>query len=138
MTLSVNLLARRPPASMMTKATHIVFAGFLLLIGWSPPVLGQAPPSLEGVVTDDGEPLAGATVLLPDLDRGTSTADDGTFMFDEAPEGTHALEVRFVGFETYRTTVTIPQEEPIAVHLVEETTTFDDVIVTGSPVGETI
>lgn len=123
---------------MINDTIRIALVVSLLLLGWSAPVLGQASSSLEGVVTDDGEPLAGATVLLPDVDRGTSTADDGTFTFDDVPVGTHALEVRFVGFETYRTTVTIPHEEPITVRLVEETTAFDDIIVTGSPVGETV
>lgn len=60
----------------------------------------QPTQQLTGRVVDaDTErPLAGATVSLPDLDRGTLTNAEGRYTFDRVPVGRYVIEVRFVGY----------------------------------------
>lgn len=126
--------------SMMRHVTAL-FA-LILILGMTVPAAGQTADtgSLEGQVLseEDNAPLPGATVLLPDLDRGTTTDESGAFTFTDVPAGPQSLEVRFVGFKTYRTDVEMPREAPVVIRLAEEEVTFDDVIVTGSPVGNTL
>ena len=55
---------------------------------------------LRGTVTDKkGDALAGATVYLPDLKRGTVSEADGTYEFNDLPQGGQHLVVSFMGYE---------------------------------------
>ena len=70
----------------------------------------QAQPSqalLQGTVTDarTGEPLPGATVAIPALERGTSTDVSGRFRVDALPATTLEVAITFVGYVPRRETV---------------------------------
>jgi len=59
-------------------------------------------------------PLYGATVWLPELEKGTSTNRTGHFSIDGLPEGEHILRISFVGYQTLETAIRIPSdEEPV-------------------------
>lgn len=54
--------------------------------------------SVRGVVVDaQGIPLANAIVALASMDSAVRTKDDGSFLLEGLPAGTHALLVRRVG-----------------------------------------
>lgn len=67
------------------------------------------PRKISGKVADaSGNPVVGATILLKDGEavRGTSSGASGTFAFDSfSLSDKAALEVSFIGFDTYKTTV---------------------------------
>ncbi len=69
----------------------------------------SATSALRGTITHDGTgtPVAGAEVLLPTLMRGTVTDSAGVFMLDSLPPGQTAVQVRHIGFESRRDTVTL-------------------------------
>ncbi len=70
---------------------------FLLLISFA--VFGQH--FIKGKVLDEnGNALAGATVLLQNTSIGQTTAKDGTFNFDKLKNTSYSVEVSFVGYET--------------------------------------
>lgn len=72
---------------------------FLTVISFS--LFGQC--RLTGSVADDDEePLVGATVYLPDLERGAVTDSRGFFDLGEEvlPRGDHQLNVSYVGYQT--------------------------------------
>ncbi|MBS1566672.1 MAG: TonB-dependent receptor plug domain-containing protein, partial [Bacteroidetes bacterium] len=55
---------------------------------------------IQGRVTDEqGQPLAGATILLKGTNRGTQTDNDGRFTMQETEAGA-VLEIRFTGYVT--------------------------------------
>lgn len=74
----------------------------------------SAPDSTEvgriiGTVTDadTGELLIGANVWLPDLQRGVATDIVGRYMMLDVPEGTHAVQISYIGFHAVRDSVRV-------------------------------
>lgn len=61
----------------------------------------NAPHLLKGVVlTEDNEPLAGASIILKGSTTGTTANADGRFEFPEKVKEGDILTVQFIGFET--------------------------------------
>ncbi|WP_025764543.1 TonB-dependent receptor [Dyadobacter tibetensis] len=70
--------------------------------------LGQTLTStLRGTVTDrdNGQRLAGASILLSGLPIQTVSNENGLFRFDDLPVGRYVLIVKYIGYET----LTIPE-----------------------------
>ena len=72
-----------------------------LLVALGAAVHAQTPTStLSGIVTDDtGETLPGATVFLPEIQRGAATDRDGNYAITGIPAGTYRVEFSSVGYE---------------------------------------
>jgi iron complex outermembrane receptor protein len=51
--------------------------------------------------------LAGATVYIPDLRRGTTANENGEYVFNNLPAGKYLIEVSFIGFASIVETVDI-------------------------------
>lgn len=85
----------------------------VLMVGPAHPVnvglAAQAGLTLSGRLLNSlsGEPIEGATVLLEELRRETSSGTGGTFTFDDLPSGTYHLSVRTEGYSSRRTEVTV-------------------------------
>jgi hypothetical protein len=63
---------------------------------------------ISGVIYDiDGKPLPFASVFFPDLKLGASTNIEGVFRM-AIPPGKHALVIQFLGFQTMRDSVEVP------------------------------
>ena len=64
--------------------------------------------SLTGKVTrDNGDVMAGATVMIDELRRETFTGPDGSYAFADVPVGRYHVSVRAEGYSTPRTEVTV-------------------------------
>ncbi|TVR19156.1 MAG: TonB-dependent receptor [Balneolaceae bacterium] len=96
--------------------------------------------SLRGEVVHSatGEPIAGATILIREIDRGVAANTDGHFTLRNLTAGTYTLIVHAVGFTEKTVWVTIPADEEITIELRPETIRADDIIVTASPLGRSI
>ena len=72
------------------------------------PLLAQRT-GVQGVVVDakSGIPVAGATVMLDNQGNAVSTAQDGTFVIDDAEPGTDQLLVLTYGYNDWTSTVMI-------------------------------
>lgn len=59
--------------------------------------------TIRGQVIDEasGQPLAGASIRLTDLDQSTVSGADGKFRLTEVPTGRHLLEVQLDGFAEF-------------------------------------
>jgi len=56
---------------------------------------------LRGKVTDEaGEPLPGANIVMPQLQTGAQTNDDGYYAIPKIPDGTHQVRVMFTDLDT--------------------------------------
>ena len=64
---------------------------------------------VTGVVVDSalGQPIVGAQVGLPDLNRATVTDSTGDFRIDSVPAGAYRLVVRHVGFRVVEMRITV-------------------------------
>lgn len=63
---------------------------------------------LSGTVltAETQEPIIGATIFFPELDKGSSTDVSGDFEI-ELPTGKHAIEIQFIGYEGIASTISI-------------------------------
>ena len=91
--------------------------------------------TVTGTVTDaDGTPLPGVQVVDPALQRGTTTASDGTYRLTNLPVGDHTLEFRFVGYQTAVREVTLSAGETVSVDVSLKTRVLETegVTITGT------
>jgi len=102
-------------------------ASFILLIFVS--LHGYSQNEINGRVIDssDGEPLPGATVLIPETGKGTVTDIDGNFSLS-ATEGTKIV-VSFIGYTNSE--ITIGSETTLNISLVMDIESLAEVVVVG-------
>jgi outer membrane receptor protein involved in Fe transport len=82
-----------------------------------PPEQADAGPAPEPPVNFSGralergtrKPLSGAEVALPELERTTSTDEEGRFSFRGIPSGTHEVLVILSGYDRFRTRETVSE-----------------------------
>ncbi len=69
--------------------------------------------SITGQIIDGetGQPLPGATVLLPTLDLGTTTNASGSYTLALSSQGTYRIVFSFVGYKTETRSVTFHDDE---------------------------
>ena len=90
---------------------------------------------VSGTVTGtDGNPIAGATVMVDGTSTGTTTGANGTFTITAPQNG--SLTVSFLGYETLK--VAINRRSNIHVTLSEDSQSIDDVVVIGYGSGQKI
>lgn len=89
--------------------------------------------SLGGRVVDENmEPLPGAVVYIAGLGKGTHADEMGYFFIPAIAPGTHKVEIRYIGYEPYFTTIDIQPGSSIdAIFNINEGLTLDAVQVTG-------
>jgi len=103
-----------------------------LLLALSILVTTPTAANIVGTVRDaeTSEPLVGAAVLLPELDRGTLTDSTGRYQLIQVPPGPHHLEVRLLGYAPRTLHALVPRAgeleidltlrpEPVSTHPVE-------------------
>lgn len=103
----------------------------LLLFLWLPlipaSVLSQNA-TVRGKVTDTkGTPIAGATVIVKETNKGTITDAKGMFSLSAPKNGN--LEISFLGYK--KSALPIGGKTYLDIRLEEETTAMDEVIVVG-------
>jgi iron complex outermembrane receptor protein len=69
----------------------------------------QAGVPLSGTLTNSltNEPVAGATVMLEELRRETTSTADGSFTFENVPPGSYHISVRTTGYSSRRSEVSV-------------------------------
>lgn len=89
---------------------------------------------LAGRVLGNGQPIAGASVVVKDRGTGAVTDSAGLFSFAKMPAGSFILSVSALGFEPREKKVTIIANDTTAVtlELQEEIKTLGAVVVSGS------
>jgi len=93
--------------------------------------------SLTGTVRDsENRPLVGANVILPSIERGASTNQQGEFTIGQLPAGTYQVAVKYIGFASNMKRVTISPGETTEVKFQMKQTALETepIVVTGSPV----
>lgn len=84
---------------------------------------------IVGTVSDaTGEPVIGASVLVPSTTVGTSTDENGRYVLN-VPENTRAVEVSIIGYATQ--IITLGADEIYDITLQEDTTFLDELVVVG-------
>ena len=97
----------------------------------------QTYGSIEGIVmSGDNERLIGADIILPNLERGASTNDQGEFRITYIPAGTYNVSVRYIGYESDSKNVMVIEGETsrIVFKLNRSVLESEPVVITGSPI----
>lgn len=86
-----------------------------LVMGLS--TLSFAQNTFKAQILDEesNEPLPGATLYFPQLELGESADQEGMVSVANIPNGTHNLQVQFLGYETQRLKITFPLESPLTM-----------------------
>ncbi|MGB5437228.1 MAG: TonB-dependent receptor [Maribacter sp.] len=71
--------------------------------------LGYTQNTLSGNITneEDKTPLEQVAVYFPELEKGTTTNDQGEFEIGDLPSGNFIIIVSYIGFETYSKSIDI-------------------------------
>lgn len=110
----------------MKKNVLIFFVFFLF-------IKVNAQNQIKGKVTDiNNEPLIGASVSLPELNKGTITNQAGEYLISNIPNGKIKIQFSFVGYNTEIKTIDISQtENKIDVLLSIAIIQSQEVVITG-------
>jgi iron complex outermembrane recepter protein len=115
----------------MLKSIMTVAAAVLSLSAWAQNVV-------RGYVKDSKtmEPLAGATLVLKETGRFTTTDERGFFQIGSLANGNYQAEIRFLGFKTSEVSIPVPQQGWLAILLDEDVIMTDEVIVSATRANE--
>ena len=71
--------------------------------------------NINGIVLDeiDNSPMTGANVLLINLEIGSSTNENGEFIFSNLKEGEYNLQISIIGYETYSKLIVMKENEDV-------------------------
>ncbi len=95
-------------------------------------LLATGQVKLSGVVTGNGEPLAGASVVLENSYYGISTSSEGTFEFKNLKEGDYTLKVSFIGFLTKEVVVSLNADKQVPIHLSPDVVLTDEILISAT------
>lgn len=109
------------------------------------PPLDPAPPAEQSVGTitgrvedaRSGQPLASVQIYVAGLDIGVLTQQNGRYLLQDVPEGTHTLTAERIGYRSATQEVTVGNDETVVQDfaLAEEALQLDEVVITGTPGG---
>lgn len=112
---------------------HTIISLVVAAIGLALPTVVSAG-NVEGAVTDTatGNPLRGARIVVTGRADSARADGAGRFLLRDLPAGTYELVVTFVGFETERVNVTVPETGTVRRDLeLEGVATSETVVVRG-------
>lgn len=103
---------------------------FMMLFAFASIVNAQSNLKLTGIVTDEFDhPLQGATLLLNDGLRGTSTDRRGFFVLSNLQKGVYIIQVSFLGYETVIDTLYLSESKEIKIKLIANSRQLREVVV---------
>ena len=108
----------------------------LLLI----PLGVMAQSSLNGKVNDNsnGQTLAGATVVLNNGFRATSTDENGSYAFQRLKPGKYLIKVSYIGYETVEQKIDLKSNQNLDISLIPKVYMGDEIIVSASRINENL
>jgi iron complex outermembrane receptor protein len=92
----------------------------------------QNTGALKGtVLTEQGEPIIGASVLIKGLSMGTTSDINGAFLLERIPNNTYVIQVSYIGYNTITKQVVIRKSETIQNFILKESSyMLEGVVVT--------
>lgn len=110
--------------------SKVLFTMLLLIIG----NVAIAQNTVSGTVTDgNGDPVIGASVMVPNTRIGTVTDLDGKYTIT-MPDGSNQVKISYIGFGTQMVDVSSGMS---SVVLSEDRLALDEVVVSGTFTGRT-
>jgi len=89
---------------------------------------------LSGTITDqdNGSPIPGVSVFIPELQKGTVSKNDGSYVLENLPNGRITLQFSFIGYESAIKNINIQNENTeLNTSMSFTSVTTQDVVVSG-------
>ena len=122
--------------SRVSRAFGALVTAFLLVV---PSIGAQQGGTVTGRVLDSrsGLPVAAAQVFISALDVGGLTQQNGRYLMQNIPAGTHTLSVTRIGYRTEEAQISVGGGQTVEQNfaMAEEALALDEIIVTGTPGG---
>lgn len=113
------------PKSFIKKAKTVTF----LMVLFATLTANAQSFILSGNVVDKQQnPLIGATVVIQEIKKGTSTDAEGAFKLN-LPKGTYTMQVSYIGYQTVYQTILANKNQHITIQLAEGKNILDEVLV---------
>ena len=98
---------------MVNLGKYLIFIFLVMIFTAGPSFAGD----IKGKVVDSrtGEPVFGATVLIKELGKGTSTGLDGTYRLKNIEKGKYKLVCSYVGYSNDEQIITIGYGDALVV-----------------------
>jgi len=89
--------------------------------------------NISGKITDSNkQPLIGATVFIPDMNKGTVSDLNGNYVLNNIPKGKHKIQFKLLGFSSHLVSLSvINQDIELNVVLKESAIEMEELVVTG-------
>ena len=102
--------------------------------------LKTAAQEVKGYIySAEGTPLAGASVYIKELSKGTYSTEKGYFEIKAIPAGNYSVEISYVGYKRKTFSVSTSEtDSPLKIYMAEDAITTKQVIVTASKHEESI
>ena len=117
--------------SMKIRILHFICCICLFGLGLMGATYAQNSSVLGIVLGEEGEPLAGATVLIEGTEKGTFTDETGSFRLKDLPAGQHTVVVTYSGFQKFQRVVELEAGQELYLQADLEVLKLDDVIIVG-------
>lgn len=90
--------------------------------------------SIAGKITSGGDPVIGANVGIPEIQKGDATNENGEYEIRDIPAGNYELQVSAVSYGkiTRQVTVVAGQTVTVDIQMKESLMELDQVVVTGT------
>ena len=95
-------------------------------------LLATGQVKLSGVVTGNGEPLAGASVVLEKSLYGISAGSNGNFEFKNLKTGDYNVKVSFIGFVSKTIAVRVTSDQKITVELEQDVVLTEEILISAT------
>jgi len=104
---------------------------YLLLLYISILTSGYSQNKLSGIITDDqNQPIFGVQVYSEDLQKGTTSDENGFYEMRNIPNGDHTVIFSYIGFQTIQKKLTFFNKDKVLnIQLFESVFHMDEVIV---------
>ncbi|MCK0124145.1 TonB-dependent receptor [Gelidibacter sp. F2691] len=102
---------------------------YLLLFLAIPTIYAQN--TLQGNVVDKNtnEPLIFANIYVPQLEKGTTSDEDGNYQMPNIPNGTYKVIVSTIGYETFSQSIIFPYAAAFDVQLIPSAIEMEEIII---------
>ena len=87
--------------------------------------------NLNGHVVDKNtnDPIVFANIYLPQLEKGTTTDDEGFFSLSDIPKGNYSVVVSIIGYETDSKTISFPPTKDLQIALTPSAIEIEQIII---------
>ena len=108
----------------------------------APGLSAQQGGTVTGRISDSqtGLPIGAVQVFIPNLDLGGLTQQNGRYLLQNIPAGTHELNLARIGYRTMAQQVTVGAGQVFEQNfaMVEEALALDEIVVTGTAGGSQV